>query len=32
MEALGNRLAVGGLSLNVLTVVFVYLMVWKPGF
>jgi uncharacterized membrane protein len=31
MEALGKRLAVGGSFLNVLVVVFVAIMVWKPG-
>jgi hypothetical protein len=32
MEALGQRLAMGGMFLNVLLVVLVALMVWKPGF
>jgi hypothetical protein len=31
MEALGQRLALGGTFLNVLVVVLVALMVWKPG-
>jgi uncharacterized membrane protein len=32
MDALGKRLAVGGTFLDVLLVVLVALMVWKPGF
>lgn len=32
MESLGQRLAMGGTFLNVLLVVLVALMVWKPGF
>jgi uncharacterized membrane protein len=32
MEALGKRLAMGGAFLNVLLVVLVAIMVWKPGF
>jgi len=30
-EALGKRLAMGGMALNLLVVVIVALMVWKPG-
>ena len=30
-EALGKRLAMGGMTLNLLVVVIVALMVWKPG-
>jgi uncharacterized membrane protein len=30
-EALGKRLAMGGMALNLLVVVLVALMVWKPG-
>lgn len=32
MEELGKRLAAGGMFLNVLLVVIVAIMVWKPGF
>jgi hypothetical protein len=31
MEALGKRLGAGGAALNVITVVIIVLMVWKPG-
>ncbi len=31
MEALGQRLAAGGMALNLITVVIIVLMVWKPG-
>lgn len=31
MEALGKRLAAGGAALNVITVLLIFLMVWKPG-
>jgi len=32
MESLGKRLAAGGMFLDVLLIVLVGLMVWKPGF
>jgi hypothetical protein len=32
MEALGQRLAIGGTFLDLLLVVIVGIMVWKPGF
>ena len=32
MEDLGKRLAAGGMFLDVLLIVLVGLMVWKPGF
>lgn len=32
LEALGKKIGAGGASLNILTVVLVFLMVWKPGF
>jgi hypothetical protein len=31
MEALGKRMAAAGLFLNLLVVVLLFLMVWKPG-
>jgi len=31
MEALGKRLAMGGMTLNLLIVIIVVLMIWKPG-
>jgi hypothetical protein len=31
MEALGKRVGAAGATLNVLTVVIIVLMVWKPG-
>jgi hypothetical protein len=31
MEALGKRLGMGGMTLNLLVVIIVVLMVWKPG-
>jgi uncharacterized membrane protein len=31
MEALGKRLGAGGAALNVITVLIIFLMVWKPG-
>lgn len=32
LEALGKRIGAGGASLNLITVVIIILMVWKPGF
>jgi hypothetical protein len=32
LEALGKRIGAGGMALNLLTVVLIVLMVWKPGF
>jgi uncharacterized membrane protein len=32
LEAFGKRIGAAGASLNVLTVVLIFLMVWKPGF
>ncbi|MFA5884101.1 MAG: DUF2269 family protein [Acidimicrobiia bacterium] len=32
LEALGKKIGAGGATLNVLTVVIIFLMVWKPGF
>lgn len=32
LEALGKRIGAGGATLNVLTVVIIVLMVWKPGY
>lgn len=32
LEALGKKIGAGGMTLNLLTVVLIVLMVWKPGF
>lgn len=31
LEALGKKIGLGGMTLNLLTVVLIFLMVWKPG-
>lgn len=32
LESLGKKIGAGGMALNLLTVVLIFLMVWKPGF